>query len=236
MITWDAKAKRFRDSSGRFISIREVQIQLERGFLASQDAMEQLAKDFENGVITLAVWQILSAELIKSSLLIGAAIGVGGRKQMTAAHYGYLGSEVKKQYGYLNATAKNFSKGFKLSNAAKVRISKAGKAVNVEGLSASAARRAIRSAERAAKRSEMFAILKRRARLYTFPMRDLYYRGESEMMKAIGKTESKRIRSAAESCEDCIRWADKGWLPIDEQLPIGRSICGSFCRCRMEYR
>lgn len=50
-----------------------------------------------------------------------------------------------------------------------------------------------------------------------------------------GYTEARRVRTAAESCEGCIRWSGK-WFPIDEIKPIGTLQCGHRCRCFLEYR
>lgn len=242
MIYWDANAKRFRDASGRFVSLRTVQIEIEKGFLVTQDQMEALTQRLEDEKIDDDTFQIQFAELIAASLLLAGAVGAGGLKQMVDADFAVINRKVAEQYKFFNNTFANFKKGFKLSNAAKTRIKKAGDKVRqtMKGSTADAIAANVDKAIKKARRAEMFKILKRRARQYAYPMRDAYYQGETAIMKLLGKTESWRVLTAAESCPTCLKWSgkNKGWVLIELQPPIGGNelICRQYCRCFLKYR
>lgn len=51
-----------------------------------------------------------------------------------------------------------------------------------------------------------------------------------------GMTEERRIRTASESCEDCIEYSDRGWVPIGSLPRIGESRCRTNCACHFQYR
>ena len=36
--------------------------------------------------------------------------------------------------------------------------------------------------------------------------------------------------------EGCPELAAKGWMPVEDVIPIGEATCGSNCRCSLEYR
>lgn len=76
----------------------------------------------------------------------------------------------------------------------------------------------------------------RRAQLYADSLRAIYFRGEVETAKLAGYRQSRRILNALESCRQCREWAQKGFVELELQPPIGSLICGQFCRCELEYR
>jgi hypothetical protein len=43
------------------------------------------------------------------------------------------------------------------------------------------------------------------------------------------------IDPAAEHCDECPELADRGWVPIEEMVPIGDTTCLTNCRCEIEY-
>lgn len=53
-----------------------------------------------------------------------------------------------------------------------------------------------------------------------------------------GFTEERRVLDdGAIHCDDCPRFARRGWVPIDTLPPPGeQSECGNRCRCSMEFR
>lgn len=78
---------------------------------------------------------------------------------------------------------------------------------------------------------------KARARKYSRAIHITFSNTELEVRKLLGlQTEARRIRRAAESCSGCIEWSRKGWVSIEEMIPIGRLECGVYCRCYIEYR
>ena len=51
-----------------------------------------------------------------------------------------------------------------------------------------------------------------------------------------GKSEGRRITTSGESCPDCVEYAGRGWMPVEEIPAIGDSVCRVNCRCYVEYR
>lgn len=79
---------------------------------------------------------------------------------------------------------------------------------------------------------------RQRAKQYIRAAKALYWSTRTKVQKTFGGEEVRRILGNAEHCEDCIRYAAMGWQPNDGTLPPpgSQSRCGSFCRCRMEWR
>lgn len=74
-----------------------------------------------------------------------------------------------------------------------------------------------------------------RAVSYLFAATATYAVVEYRLKKELGYSEAIRVRTAAESCEGCLRFAGK-WMPIEEMPVIGSLDCGSKCRCFLKYR
>lgn len=94
-------------------------------------------------------------------------------------------------------------------------------------------------------RAGSWGMIRRRARSYMRVARVTYYDMQFDLVKAIGiMQESKRILSTAEHCAHdpirdtpgCVELAQRGWVPIDEQIPLGRATCGPYCLCTIIYR
>lgn len=45
----------------------------------------------------------------------------------------------------------------------------------------------------------------------------------------------RRILNAQESCEECVAYADMGFIPVDEMPELGELECGDFCKCDLEF-
>lgn len=80
--------------------------------------------------------------------------------------------------------------------------------------------------------------LTRRAQMYAYSSRGTYHDIERSMMEEQGYTEEARIRTARDSCSDCIRFDidNMGWRPIGTLPRIGESICLVNCQCYFAYR
>lgn len=56
-------------------------------------------------------------------------------------------------------------------------------------------------------------------------------------MVSEGYDEGRRVLEAgADHCDDCLEYANDGWMPIDEVPEIGDSQCQVRCRCEIVYR
>ena len=114
-VTYDKKAKRFRDSKGRFISPKAVRREIDKLVQVSAQRLEQAAKDLANGKITIEEFQNRTRNILKASYTLSGAVAKGGWKQMSQSDWGKIGAETKKQYGYLNKFAKVIVAGITLA-------------------------------------------------------------------------------------------------------------------------
>ncbi len=82
-----------------------------------------------------------------------------------------------------------------------------------------------------------FTRMKWRARSYANSARITHSIIEQTARERFGsQTECRRFRRASESCEGCIKWARKGWLPISLMPPLGTQPCRNNCKCFLVYR
>lgn len=85
------------------------------------------------------------------------------------------------------------------------------------------------------KRAGSPAKVKSRAKSYLMAIGVTYAVTKLRVMSALQYTEARRIRTARESCRECISFAGR-WMPIEMMPPKGSLLCGSRCRCQFEYR
>lgn len=69
--------------------------------------LSQLAEQLKNGSITLAEWQASMREYLRAEYTTAMILAKGGREFVTAADWGFVGSELKKQYQYLDQFAQD---------------------------------------------------------------------------------------------------------------------------------
>lgn len=74
-----------------------------------------------------------------------------------------------------------------------------------------------------------------RAGMYGSATRAIYQNKRRLKMIEQGYKYGRRIRTAKESCVDCIAEARRGIIRIERMLPIGDSICRSNCHCYQEF-
>lgn len=69
--------------------------------------LKELAEQLKSGTITLAEWETQMRQYLRSEYTTAMILSKGGRNNITQADWGYLGSELKKQYQYLGNFAKD---------------------------------------------------------------------------------------------------------------------------------
>lgn len=80
------------------------------------------------------------------------------------------------------------------------------------------------------------AQIKARIPLYSNSTKLAYQDGRQQTKKEAGFTKMRRRTTPAEHCADCIDYEAQGWVPIGTlPLPGSGSICGSNCKCVVEY-
>jgi hypothetical protein len=109
---WNELAGRYVDlTTGRFIAFDVIKSELEAVVSASQANIVRISEQLIAGDITLPQWQLLMEKEIKIGNVASAALAKGGWAQMTQADWGYVGSNIKKQYQYLRNFAQEIASG-----------------------------------------------------------------------------------------------------------------------------
>ena len=78
--------------------------------------------------------------------------------------------------------------------------------------------------------------IRSRIKQYTGAFHTAYESGRTEIHRLSNARWERRVRSASESCPDCVRYESQGWVPLGTLPPPGSSSqCRVNCRCRKEY-
>lgn len=103
---WDSAAHRYRDAeTGRFVSDASIRSAVDVVVDEATQRVVDLTKKLQSGTLTLADWQTSMALELKRAHIVAGVAAHGGWSEMNQSTYGYLGSQIKKQYDYL----KNFA-------------------------------------------------------------------------------------------------------------------------------
>lgn len=82
----------------------------------------------------------------------------------------------------------------------------------------------------------------RRAKMYVQAGRTTFHKAERTVKSEAGATHERNVLAAeTDTCnpqasESCTAQSGRGWVPLGELLPIGRRLCHTNCRCRIEYK
>lgn len=110
-IHYDKKTARYRGKNGQFISASSVKKQIEKVVEVVGKDMRGISQRFNEKKIDLKTWKKEMKEQIKTLHTLTASVGKGGRKSMTKSDWGKVGSEIKKQYAFLDKFASEIEKG-----------------------------------------------------------------------------------------------------------------------------
>ena len=120
---YDQSTNQFRAPNGKFIARNAIRAEIEKAVDVVGRKTEKIAKDLNAGKINIAEFQIQMRDEIKRASILSASVAKGGHKQMTASDWGKVGSDLKKQYAFLNKFARDIElgrvTGVKLENRAK---------------------------------------------------------------------------------------------------------------------
>lgn len=114
---WDARAKRYRGSDGRFINQRKMTELRDQFVEAKGNVGGRLAGRLASGDMSLQEFELAFRWEIKSTFVDQYVLGKGGRNAMDAKAWGTVGALVKTQYQYAHRFAQDIAAG-KLSQAA----------------------------------------------------------------------------------------------------------------------
>jgi len=108
---WNEAAAQYIGANGRFVSRQVVNAALEQTIEASQSEMNILASRLQGGTLSVEEWWRAMNEQIKTLHTAEAALARGGWAQMTPSDWGWTGSQIKKQYAYLDRFAEQVASG-----------------------------------------------------------------------------------------------------------------------------
>lgn len=103
-------AFRYADTK-RIVSRDRVLFELDQEVARTQTRLKGIARLLASDKIDLPTFQIRFAEELKLSHLRSASFGAGGRQQMSARQFGYVGAKLKEEYGFLDGFAQALANG-----------------------------------------------------------------------------------------------------------------------------
>lgn len=111
-IGWNSIAGRYVNlTTGRFVSYLDVRNVLDGVLQGAQTDMIASGLQLQSGLISLQEWQAIMRADIKALHTISGAAARGGWAQMSLSDWGYVGSEVKKQYAFLENFVQQIQSG-----------------------------------------------------------------------------------------------------------------------------
>lgn len=109
---YDPKSRRYRNrSTGRYLPASQVRSAVDTIIDAESVKMRDLAQRLVDGEIALSDWQMQSAALLKALHVAMGLAANGGLANTSNASLGYIASQIKKQYSYLNRFAQQIRSG-----------------------------------------------------------------------------------------------------------------------------
>jgi len=108
---WDERIARFRDARGRLVREADVRAALDRTIAAADDRLGALADALRSRTIPVREWERRMREVVKDAHLRATMAGRGGVLQLTAADYGRVGAECRRQYALLRRFRRAIEQG-----------------------------------------------------------------------------------------------------------------------------
>jgi hypothetical protein len=109
---YDPRSRRYRNrQSGQYLSAKTVRSAIDQIIDAETVKMRSLAQSLVDGNLALSDWQMQSATLLKALHVAMGLAAIGGLALASASALGYIASQIKKQYGYLNKMAQEIRNG-----------------------------------------------------------------------------------------------------------------------------
>ena len=109
--TFDPVSGRYRAPDGRYLPETQVRTWLDTVADAASGRLQTLTGRLQNGQMPLAEWQAAMMAELKNLHLASAMAAHGGRDQMSKSDSGYVGSLLKKEYGFMRTWAAQIADG-----------------------------------------------------------------------------------------------------------------------------
>jgi hypothetical protein len=113
--TYDPASRRYRSvGTGQYVTSKQVRAAVDTVIDGYQADVVAVASKLQAGELSLAEWQLQTAQALKALHVATAAAANGGFNNMSQSDYGFVGSLVKKQYAYLRDFAGDIASGKQL--------------------------------------------------------------------------------------------------------------------------
>lgn len=110
--SYDQSSARYRNNeTGQYVSVTEVRAAVDTVIDNSGEAVTTLSQRLITGDITLSEWRDGLAATLKALHVAAGVAASGGFASTSASDYGFIGSQIKKQYEYLNGFASDIASG-----------------------------------------------------------------------------------------------------------------------------
>lgn len=109
--TWDAKTRRYRSPTGRFVGQRQMLVLRDKFAESVKLQARTLTDSLASGSDALGPWMTKMRDLIKRSYIDQYVLARGGRNAMTKSDWGRVGRQIQSQYKYLQAFAEDAAAG-----------------------------------------------------------------------------------------------------------------------------
>jgi hypothetical protein len=168
--------------------------------------VNDLAEQLKSGAISLPEWQAGMKDFIRNELINSMVLAKGGREFVTQSDYGFVGSQVKKQYQYLD----KFAADIRANPAAWLT----GRRLNA--------------------RASLYNQLGYAA-LEEDIQREKVKSGWTEERRVLGFVRFEHCEDTGDR-PGCVELAAKEWQKIGTLPKIGEAACYTNCRCEFQYR
>lgn len=252
---WDTRKRAYVDSRGRVIPASEIRDQVNQYIKSEQEDVQGEAKKLLAGEITVAAFFSLMRQKIQVWHEVTGAIAYGGESQVTEERAARIQEKIDEEIQFLDDFEKETEDSF---NAAReiakqvAEVSDVDEAQLYDQLIDAAPSEVEDIVSEVVPEESKSSILKgalvtagaliggsiiNRIGMYPESSYGTYANSETERERDEGIERARRTaENDSDVCDDCTA-ADTGgeWVPIDDVVPIGDSVCTSRCRCIIEY-
>jgi hypothetical protein len=110
--TYSPDTGRYRDQvTGRLVPESAIRAAVDTVADAASEQLSRLTARLRAGELLVSEWEIEAIRVTKQAHIAAGLAAHGGRAQMTPATWGYLGSRLRSEYGYLRTFANQVAEG-----------------------------------------------------------------------------------------------------------------------------
>jgi hypothetical protein len=225
--TWDPVKRRYRDKQGHLVRNAVILALILRAVRRSKKTFEQAAQELLDQKITERQFQAIMQQGISAGHLAMAAIAAGGAARLVGALLQQTRHIIATQTAYMLRLGSQIALGQVSEAQLMARTGMYADALYSTFANIQLARETL-LAQQAGATSEAVRAAARIAAQAGAPLPAPGIVGPQRFARRI-------IDPGAEHCEECPALAARGWIPVEQMVPIGDTTCLMNCRCTIEY-